>query len=265
LNRLIIPGRPLFFSFWAWVRGLVVFHSEWLQPWNLARQNAPRGRPFVTAAFALSTDGYLTAERGRPTPISSPEAMRLTHELRALHDAILIGRGTQQADDPLLTTRFGAGRTGVRVILDSKLQLSPTARLVTSNERPVLVMTTAQASLESEQQLTEAEVEIERLPATEAGVSLPATLAKLTARGITSVMVEGGATLLESFFSEGLIDFVCLTTSPLHLAGPLALPCGPRTRAALKQLSLSQTISAGRDAIVSGLLGASLEQGCGAR
>lgn len=231
---------------------VVVSPADWLSPWHLARSRSPQGRPFVTAAFALSADGYLTAERGRPTAISSPEAMRVTHELRALHDAILIGRGTQQADDPLLTTRFGAGRTGVRVVLDSKLQLSPGARLVTSHERPVLVMTTAHAPGDSEQQLVDAEVEVERLPATEAGVSLPAVLAQLAGRGITSVMVEGGATVLESFFTAGLIDFVCLTTSPVRLAGPLALPCGVQTRAALERFTAAQTLHVGGDVITAG-------------
>lgn len=234
---------------------LVVAPADWLQSWQLARARSPKGRPFVTAAFAVSADGYLTAERGRPTAISSPEAMLVTHELRALHDAILIGRGTQQADDPLLTTRFGAGRTGVRVVLDSRLQLSPTARLVTSHERPVLVMTTGQAPQESEHQLHEAEVEVERLPAAELGVSLPAVLTQLAARGITSVMVEGGATVLESFFSASLIDFVCLTTSPSLLAGPLALPCGPKTRAALERFSPAQTLRVGGDVITAGPVG----------
>ena len=237
---------------------LVVSPADWLQSWHVARLRIPHGRPFVTAAFALSADGYLTAERGRPTAISSPEAMLVTHELRALHDAILIGRGTQQADDPLLTTRFGAGRTGVRVVLDSRLQLSPTARLVTSHERPVLVMTTNQATSQSADALIDAEVEVKRLPAGDGGVSLPAVLAQLSERGITSVMVEGGATVLESFFSAGLIDFVCVTTSSARLAGPTALPCGPKTRAALEAFTVAQTLQVGGDLITAGPMSGSL-------
>ena len=79
-----------------------------------------------------------------------------------------------------------------------------------------------------------------------------AVLAQLAGRGITSVMVEGGATVLESFFASGLIDFVCLTTSPVRLAGPLALPCGEQTRAALERFTASQTLQVGGDVIMAG-------------
>jgi 3,4-dihydroxy 2-butanone 4-phosphate synthase/GTP cyclohydrolase II len=227
---------------------------DWRQPWQHARARGPSHRPFVTAAFALSSDGFLTEEHGRPTAISGAASLRMTHELRAAHDAVLVGRGTQQADDPRLTTRLAEGPTGLRVVLDTQLQLSPDARLVTSAERPVLVLTSHHASPSREQTLKDARVEVARLPSAPGGVSLGASLAELGRRGVRSVMVEGGAAVLESFFLEGLVDFVCLTTAPIRLANPRALPCGPATRAALASWTPSSRFFAGDDVVTAGAL-----------
>src|SRR6185295_16924415 len=66
----------------------------------------PRGRPFVTLAYAQSLDGSITIARGQRYKLSGPEAMRFTHALRAAHDAILVGVGTVLADDPELDVRL---------------------------------------------------------------------------------------------------------------------------------------------------------------
>lgn len=228
--------------------------TGWLQHWQRARDGGPRHRPFVTAAFALCRDGYLTAVRGRPTALSSPEALRVTHHLRGQHDAILIGRGTQQSDDPLLTTRVDGGRTGVRVVLDSSLRLSLTSRLVTSHERPVVVFTAPDAPEAAARALRVAGVEVERLPAGPGGLSLLHALEHLARRGLASVMVEGGAAVLESFFALGLVDFVCLTIAPRSVAGPEALPLGPATRAALARWSEAHAFDAGGDHVAVGAI-----------
>jgi riboflavin-specific deaminase-like protein len=226
--------------------------EPWRQAWEAVRARRRAHRPLVTAAFALSQDGYLTGERGQPTALSGPEALRLTHALRAAHDAILVGRGTQQADDPRLTTRFGCGATGLRVLLDSSLQLSPAARLVTSEERPVLVFTSPDAPAAREFALRSAQVEVERLPVQARGLSLPAALGRLARRGVTTVMVEGGADVLESFFLEGLVDFLCVTTAPRRLAGPRALGLGPAAAAALAAWRPATRVLVGADVVTAG-------------
>lgn len=232
---------------------------DWRQPWQHARARGPSHRPFVTAAFAISADGFLTEEQGRPTAISGAASLRVTHELRAAHDAVLVGRGTQQSDDPRLTTRLAVGPTGLRVVLDTQLALSPDARLVTSAERPVLVLTSHHASSEREQTLRAARIDVARLPSVSRGVSLSASLAELGRRGVRSVMVEGGAAVLESFFLEGLVDFVCLTTAPVQLSNPRALPCGPATRTALASWTPAARFFAGTDAVAAGALEAPAE------
>ncbi len=225
---------------------------EWRSSFEAARAHASAFRPFVTAAFALSRDGFLSESRGQQTLISSPPALQMTHALRAAHDAILVGRGTQQTDDPRLTTRFETGRTGLRVVLDSQLALSPQARLVTSEERPVVVFATQLASREKELVLRGLRVDVERVATTERGVALTEVLVRLANRGVSSVMVEGGADVLESFFSEGLVDFICLTTSPRELSKPDAVGCGAATRAALTRWRPETAFSAGDDVITAG-------------
>ncbi|HKP59466.1 MAG TPA: RibD family protein, partial [Polyangiales bacterium] len=157
-------------------------------------------RPFVTAAFAISADGCLSRERGKPTRISGPESLHVTHQLRALHAALLVGVGTVLADDPALTTRLVSGPSPLRVVLDSRLRVPATARLLHSTERSAWLVTSAAASHPRAQQLSAAGADVVAVPASPEGVALPALLSMLAASGVRTLMLEGGATVLESFF-----------------------------------------------------------------
>ncbi|MCX8062267.1 MAG: RibD family protein, partial [Anaerolineales bacterium] len=95
----------------------------------------------MTLSYAKSLDGSLTLERGRSLRLSSPPAMRLTHQLRALHDAILVGVGTVLSDDPRLTVRLVHGRQPQPVILDSHLRLPLDAAVFENPERVVWIAT----------------------------------------------------------------------------------------------------------------------------
>jgi len=93
-------------------------------------------RPLITLSYAQSLDGSISANRGSPTAISGPQAMRLTHELRAAHDAILVGIGTILADNPHLTVRLVAGKNPQPVVLDSNLRFPPGANLIQEKIHP---------------------------------------------------------------------------------------------------------------------------------
>ncbi|MBL9037135.1 MAG: RibD family protein [Archangium sp.] len=201
-------------------------------------------------AFAVSADGCLAATRGYPTPISSPASLELTHHLRAVHDAVLVGVGTVLADDPLLTTRLAPGPSPRRVVLDSRLRTPETARLLTSGGAPPLVLTTAAASPERIAALTRAGAHVEVVGRCASGVSLSDALRALARRGVTTVMVEGGAAVLDSFFSDGLVDFAVQTVAPLTL-GPGALQLGRSTQQALSRW-VPQQFSLGPDSIAVG-------------
>lgn len=206
---------------------------------RLKGSGAPADRPFITVSFAVSDDLCLSGTRGSPTRISGEAALQVTHELRTAHDALLVGIGTVLSDDPILTTRLVPGRSPIRVVLDSRLRLPADARVLRSTPEPTLLMTTAQASAAREEMLREAGAEVVRVGASTQGVALPAALAALHARGVKSVMVEGGVAVLESFFEAGLIDFLTVTVSPQRLDSPTAVRLGPLARAALASWKMS--------------------------
>ena len=103
---------------------------------ELARQNT--GRPFVTLTYAQSLDGSIARVPGKRLQLSGPEAQAMTHRLRAVNDAILVGIGTVLADNPRLTVRLAEGSDPQPVILDSKLRFPLDANLPTEPERVAL-------------------------------------------------------------------------------------------------------------------------------
>jgi len=200
--------------------------EDWLDA--LARDAASppegRGRPLVTLAFARSADGCLSETRGEPTAISGEPAMRLTHELRARHAAILIGIETAISDDPKLTTRLvDGGETGLRIVLDSKLRLPVESVLLSADPKSPLIVATDGADESRARELGQKGAHVLTLPASPRGVSLDALLAHLLEAGIGSLMVEGGARIIESFLLEGVVDHVCVTSSPMVIDNPMAV------------------------------------------
>src|SRR5215813_8883272 len=100
--------------------------------------------PFVTVKFASTLDGRIATTTGDSKWISSDETLKLAHQLRAEHDAILVGVGTVLADDPQLTVRLVEGCDPLRVIVDAKLQIPAQARvLADGNAKNTLIATTA--------------------------------------------------------------------------------------------------------------------------
>ena len=193
----------------------------------------PLARPFVTVSFAMSEDHCLSATKGSPSRVSGDATLQVTHELRTTHGALLVGVGTVISDDPVLTTRLAPGPSPRRVVLDSRLRVPVTARVLGSTAEPALLMTTLHATHARERALREAGAEVVRIKSCASGVDLPAMLTALHERGVSTLMVEGGATVLESFFASGLIDFLVVTVSPRRLDNPDAVRLGPRARAAL--------------------------------
>lgn len=181
------------------------------------------GRPLVTLAYAQSLDGSIAIARGFPLTLSSPEALVLTHRLRAEHDAIMVGIGTVLADDPLLNVRFVSGPDPRPVVLDSQLRLPAGCNLLRSGHSP-WVATTARGDVERQAELEKAGSRVIRMPAEETGrVSLPALLEYLASQGISKLMVEGGARVITSFLAGGLVDRLVLTIAPVYIGGLNAL------------------------------------------
>jgi len=174
------------------------------------------GRPQVFLKLAVSADGKAGLAGRRPVAITGEEARERVHLMRAMSDAVLTGRGTIAADDPLLTCRLPgmAGRSPVRVVLDTNLQLSLDARVVASaREVPLWVLAGLHAPPEREAALRARGVEVMRVPSGEAGLDLEAALQSLGRRGITRLMAETGPILAAALLRADLIDEAFLLRS----------------------------------------------------
>lgn len=178
------------------------------------------GRPLVSLCYAQSLDGSLTGRRGQATTLSGPESRALTHRLRSLHAAILVGIGTILADDPSLTVRYAEGSHPQPVIVDSHLRFPLNAKMRQANPHTPWLAVTELAPPERVAAAGQAGLELVRLPADPDGhVPLDQLLEKLSARGTDSVMVEGGARILSAFLRQGLADLLCVTVAPRYLGG----------------------------------------------
>jgi diaminohydroxyphosphoribosylaminopyrimidine deaminase/5-amino-6-(5-phosphoribosylamino)uracil reductase len=194
-------------------------------------------RPHVILKLAVSSDDKIGAAGRKPLAITGEAAKARVHLLRAQCDAILVGIGTVQADDPLLTCRLPGmeARSPIRVVLDRALRLSGTSRLVHSaRETPLWVMTSSLAEAPAAMKLGAAGAQVMRVATTTTpppGLDLVAVLHALSEKGITRLLVEGGARVASSFVSADLVDEVWL------LRGPGAV--GADGVAALEALPLS--------------------------
>jgi diaminohydroxyphosphoribosylaminopyrimidine deaminase/5-amino-6-(5-phosphoribosylamino)uracil reductase len=178
------------------------------------------GRPFVLLKAALTLDGKIATASLRSKWITSPAQRRQARWLRRLHDAVLVGVGTALADDPLLLPSPRTRRPCLRVVLDSRLRLPARGRLAgTAAPRTPVLVVSCEPDPARRRELEAAGVEVVEVPGEAGRVSLPAAVRALAARGVTSVMVEGGSEVLGSFLAERLVDQVALFRAPLLLGG----------------------------------------------
>ncbi|MCC6166990.1 MAG: GTP cyclohydrolase II [Caldilineaceae bacterium] len=190
-------------------------------------------RPFVTLSYAQSLDGTVGAQEGGPLPLSGPTSLRVTHALRAAHDAILVGIGTVLADDPQLTVRLVEGSHPQPIVVDSHLRCPPQARLLAHPKGLWIAHVGAHTNglLPAATHLQHAGARLLALPTNAEGqVDLEALLVELGRLGIQSVMVEGGARIIGSLLAHSLAHFAVLTIAPRFVDGrriPLAGLVGP--------------------------------------
>lgn len=176
-------------------------------------------RPWVTLTYAQSLDGSIAARSGQSLAISGTASLHLTHRLRALHAAILVGVGTIRSDNPRLTVRFAEGPSPQPIVLDGRARCPVSAALFQTSRHPWL------ACLDSADPYRLAKLEaagavILKMPAGEGDkISLAELLQVLSSRGIGSLMVEGGASVLTSFLKTRLVDVVAVTVAPRFIGG----------------------------------------------
>ncbi len=181
------------------------------------------GLPFVTLKFAQTLDGRIAAQNGDSRWVSSPGARRYVHRLRSLHDGILVGSGTVRQDDPELTVRLVRGKNPLRIVTASRLSLPREARVLKGQDQAKTLIATTDRAEGNREALADQGIEILTLPATEEGkVDLFALLQALGKRGISSLLVEGGAGIITSFLAAGLVDRIVAIIAPKILGNGIS-------------------------------------------
>ncbi|MCA9563658.1 MAG: bifunctional diaminohydroxyphosphoribosylaminopyrimidine deaminase/5-amino-6-(5-phosphoribosylamino)uracil reductase RibD, partial [Myxococcales bacterium] len=184
-------------------------------------------RPLVTAKYAMSLDGKIATKSGDSKWITGPEARAYAHELRATHDAVLVGSGTLAADNPSLNVRLNPGaRQPLRVVLvprEGGYRVDTEWNVLTTNGGPTLLVVphehldAANAALAG---YSPARAKAVGVAATEAGhIDVGALFATLAGLDIMSVLVEGGGTLLSSLWEASLVDRVTAFVAPVVVGG----------------------------------------------
>lgn len=166
-------------------------------------------RPRVTLKLATSLDGKIAMASGESQWITGPQSRQQGHRLRATHDAILVGVETVLADNPQLTARL-EGETPnqpLRVVLDSQLRTPASAHLADG----AVIYTAAEPRDVGQAEVVRVEI------ATDGRPSIEAVLADLSARGVSSLLIEGGGKVAASFLRGGLIDAIEWFRAPMIL------------------------------------------------
>lgn len=192
-------------------------------------------RPRVRLKLATSLDGRIATATGESRWITGAPARRRAHELRAMHDAVVVGVETVIADDPALTVRLGddfAKPGPARVVLDSSQRIPLDSVLVrTAAAAPTFVV----SIVEPRAELISAGVRVIQVKSAGERPDLHHTLEELSALGITSVLVEGGGQVAASFLRCRMIDRIYWFRAPLVLGAESRPGIGPLALAKLSQ------------------------------
>lgn len=189
-------------------------------------------RAEVTLKLAVSADGMIGRAAAGQVPITGDAARAQSHVLRAEHDAILVGIGTALEDNPELTCRLPGveQRSPMRIVLDSKAHLPVSSRLVRSISEAPLAVATVDPESEAAQVLEGAGARLIACEEHDGRVALPELLEDIAALGLSSVLVEGGAAVAQSFLDEGLADRIVLFESDVVVgANGIAAPFTRKT------------------------------------
>lgn len=206
-------------------------------------------RPYVTLKLALSSDDKIGRRGEGQIAITGSAARGQVQRMRAAHDAIAVGIGTALADDPLLTVRLPGldDRSPIRIVLDKDLRLPPTSKLAqTARSVPLWLAAPVDADGNRREALSAAGAGFAGVELFENRIALPELLDDLAARGISTLMVEGGAVTAGAFLADGLVDAAALFRGP-EAIGPdgVATPVG--WHAALPGFRLLREERFGRD------------------
>ncbi len=210
-------------------------------------------RPLVTLKLATTLDGKIATRGGESQWITRPSSRRVAHRLRGRHDAVMVGVGTVLSDDPDLTCRIDGFKPvpTVRVVADSHLRTPLTARLLaTALASPSWFICRDGAETERRDAMRAAGADVIEVAAGEPGIDLAAAMHALGARGITRLLVEGGAQLAAALLRADLVDRIAWFHAPSVMGGdgwPAVQAFGVRDLAAMPRFVRIDAVPTGED------------------
>jgi diaminohydroxyphosphoribosylaminopyrimidine deaminase/5-amino-6-(5-phosphoribosylamino)uracil reductase len=217
------------------------------------------GRPFVISKSALTLDGWTATVTGDSRWITNESSRALVHRMRSRTDAVMVGVGTVLSDDPRLTARSRGprARDPIRIVLDTRLRTPREAKILNQDSAAATVLVVGEDVPEARvQPFTKPGVRVERCPLRAGKIDLVALMDILKAVPVTSLLLEGGATLTGAMMRERLIDKFHVFLSSKILGGsdgvPMAAGPGAKEIAACVSLKDLQVRRFGTDLLVSG-------------
>jgi 3,4-dihydroxy 2-butanone 4-phosphate synthase/GTP cyclohydrolase II len=178
-------------------------------------------RPFITISYAQSLNGFIAKTKKKPIKLSGKESLILTHQIRGIHDSILIGIGTILADDPQLNIRLVKGRNPRPIILDTNLKFPLKSKLLKNSSLLPWIVTGENVDKAKISTLEDRGAKILQIRLKDGKIDLSALLPYLAKLSIGSIMIEGGAEVISSFVKEKLVDLIITTLTPHFISSGL--------------------------------------------
>ena len=215
-------------------------------------------RPFVTLKMAATLDGRIATRTGDARWVTGAPARAMVHRLRHAMDAILVGAGTVLADDPRLTVRLEKeqGVDPTRIVIDSRLRIPETARLLNQTSPAQTWVVCGPDAAERKKTVLRARgAHLLEVPLKSGWVDLHVLVAMLGERGITSLLIEGGAKVAASAIADDIVDKALFFYAPKVLGGegvPMFAGKGPALMNESVPLSNVEVARVGEDILVTG-------------
>ena len=181
-------------------------------------------KPFIIVKAAMSLDGKIATKSGDSKYISGKEARKVVHQLRADLDAVMVGSNTVKKDNPELTVRLVRGENPIKIVIDSKLQISEKAKIVKKEPFKLIILTSKSANKKKVKALQSKGVRIIQTKLNRGKIDLKEAMKELGKHDITSIMIEGGAVLNAEAIRAGIVDKMLFFISPKMIGqGPAAV------------------------------------------
>jgi len=181
------------------------------------------GLPFVGIKLAQTIDGRIADVAGISKWITSEQARKEVHRLRSEYDAVMVGANTVLKDDSELTVRFIKSRNPIRIVVDGCMSLPMSRKIFNTNSTPTWVLTSTAAAKRNDRKVKKLLTKGVRVltVSTSCLLSAESILKNLAAEGVSSVLLEGGASLVAPFIEQSFADSLYLFIAPKILGGGL--------------------------------------------